>query len=148
MDLKSIYQLVSSDNHVHCVASYDGAYRFRSGQSAVAFRYCFSSVIPIDSGKVLSYDVACNSCLRCNEFGLKPSKKKISEIDYKVWVENYKSICPAQYSEFASIQLESALSPIVIRQAYVRVLSFLALSVMVTIRQMKHSRMHEFTFSY
>ena len=47
MDLKSIYQLVSSDNHVHCVASYDGAYRFRSGQSAVAFRYCFSSVIPI-----------------------------------------------------------------------------------------------------
>ena len=125
MELESIYQLVSSNNRVHCVASYDGAYQLRSGKSGGGFsRYCFSSAISIDSGKVLSYEVACNSCPRCNEFELKLNKKQISEIDYRVWVENHKSICPAQYSEFASVQLKSALAPVVVRQAYDRGIIF------------------------
>ena len=36
MELESMYQLVSSNNRVHCVASYDGAYQLRSRKSAVA----------------------------------------------------------------------------------------------------------------
>ena len=55
------------------------------------------------------------------------SKKQISES--RVWVENHKSLCPAQYSEFASVQLESALAlaPVVIRQAYDRGIIFAGL---------------------
>ena len=125
IELASIYKLVSSNNHIHCVASYDGAYQLRSGKSGGGFsRYCFSSAISVDSGKVLSYDVACNSCPGCNEFQLKLNKKQISESDYRVWVENHKSICPAQYSEFASVQLESALAPVVVKQAYDRCIIF------------------------
>ena len=125
MELESIYKLVSLNNRVHCVASYDGAYQLRSGKSGGGFsRYCFSSAISVNSGKVLSYDVACNSCPSCNEFELKLNKKQISESDYRVWVENHKSICPAQYSEFASVQLESALAPVIVRQAYDRGIIF------------------------
>ena len=99
MELESIYKLVSLNNRVHCVASYDGAYQLRSGKSGGGFsRYCFSSAISVNSGKVLSYDVACNSCPGCNEFELKLNKKQISESDYRIWVENHKSICPSQYS--------------------------------------------------
>ena len=93
----------------------------RSGKSGGDFsRYYFSSAISVDFGKVLSYDVACNSCPGCNEFELKLNKKQVSESDYRVWVENHKSICPAQYSEFASVQLESALATVIVRQAYDR----------------------------
>ena len=35
-------------------------------------------------------------------------------------MENHKSICPAKYSQFAFVQLESALVPVVVRQAYDR----------------------------
>ena len=78
----------------------------------------------MDSSKVLSYDVACNSCPGCNKFELKLNKKQISESDYIIWVENHKSICPAQYFEFASVQLESALAPVVVKQAYDRCIIF------------------------
>ena len=104
MELESIYKLVFSNNNIHYVASYDGAYQLRSGKSGGGFsRYCFSSAISVDSGKALSYDVASNSCPGCNEFELKLNKKQISESNYRVWVENHKSICPAQYTEFASV---------------------------------------------
>ena len=73
---------------------------------------------------VISYDVACNDCLGCNDFKLKLNKKQISLSDYRVWVENHKSICPTQYSEFASVQLESALALVVVRQAYDRGIIF------------------------
>ena len=125
IELESICKLVSSNNHIHCVASYDGAYQLRSGKSGGGFsRYCLSSAISVDSGKVLSYDVACNSCPGCNEFELKLNKNQISESDYRIWVENDNSICPAQFSEFASVQLESALAPVVVRQAYDRGIIF------------------------
>ena len=77
----------------------------------------------MDSGKVLTYDF-CNNCPCCNEFELKLNKKQISERDHRIWVENHKSICPALYSEFVSVQLESALAPVVVRQAYDRGINF------------------------
>ena len=39
-------------------------------------------------------------------------------------MENHKFICLGQYSEFASVQLESALAPVVVRQAYSRGIIF------------------------
>ena len=143
---ESIYKLVSSNNDVHCVISYDGTYQLRSGKSRAGFsRYCFSSAISIDSGKFLSYDVACNSCPRCNEFEINQNKKQISESDYRVWVENHKSICPAQYSEFASAQLESALALVVVRQAYDR--GLILTGLVGIIKQLMHSRKLKFTSS-
>ena len=121
IELESIYKLVSSNNHIHCIASYDGAYQIISGKFGGGFsRICFSSAIYVDSGKVLSYDVARNSCPGCNEFQLKLNKKQISESDYRIWVENHKSICPAQFYEFASVQLESAMAPVLVKKAYDR----------------------------
>ena len=71
MELESLSKLVSSNNRVHCVAFYDGANQLRSGKSGGDFsRYRFSFAIFIVFGKVLSYEVACNSCPRCNEFGI------------------------------------------------------------------------------
>ena len=74
----------------------------------------------MDSGKVLSQDVACNSCPGCHEFELKLNKKQISESDYRIWVE-VTNLSPAQ---FDSVQLESALAPVVVRQAYDRGIIF------------------------
>ena len=92
--LDSLFKPVSSNNRVHCVASYDGAYQLRSGKSGGGFsKYCFSSAISIDSGKVLSYDVASNSCPCCNELEIKLNRKQISESDYRVGLKDDKSIC-------------------------------------------------------
>ena len=67
IEIESIYKLVSSNNRIHCVASYDGAYQLRSRKSGGGLsRYCFSSAISVDSGKVLSYDVACNISHCCS----------------------------------------------------------------------------------
>ena len=94
IELESIHKLVSSNNRIHCITSYDGAYQLRSGKSGGGFsRYCFFSAISVDSGKVLSYDVVCNSCPGCNEFELRLNKKQISESNYRVLMENHKSIC-------------------------------------------------------
>ena len=80
IELKSIYKLPSSNNRVHCVASYGGAYQTKSRKSGGGFsKYCFPSAISVDSGKVLSSDVACNSCPRCGEYELKYSKGQINE---------------------------------------------------------------------
>ena len=91
--LESIYKLVSSNNRIHCGACFDGAYQLRSAKSGGDFvstvslqRFLLTLV------KVLSYDVASNSCPDCNEFELKLNKKQISECEYIVWVENHKSI--------------------------------------------------------
>ena len=52
MELESIYQLVFSNNYVHCVASYDDLYQLRSGKSGGGCsKYCFSAAISIDSAK-------------------------------------------------------------------------------------------------
>ena len=97
----------------------------RSGKSGGRFsRYCFASAISVDSGKVLSYEVACNSCPRRNEFELKYTRGQINDDEYQLWEQNHKTICPSKYSEFASVQLESALAPVILRQAYERGIIF------------------------
>ena len=55
-------------NCVHAIASYDAAYQMRSGKSGGGFsRYCFASLMSVDTSKVLSYEVSCNSCRTCTE---------------------------------------------------------------------------------
>ena len=82
--LESIYKLTSSNNHVHCIGSYDGAYQSRSGKSGGGLRrYCFASTISVDPCKVRSYDIACNSCSSWNENEPKYTKGQISEANIK-----------------------------------------------------------------
>ena len=56
------------DEKVHITGSYDGAYQRRSSKNSGGFsRYCYSSLIDMQTGKVVAYEVACNSCPRCTE---------------------------------------------------------------------------------
>ena len=65
---------------VHAVLSYDGAYQVRSGKSGGGFSpYCFESAIFIDMGKVVAYEVGCNSCRECTLYGNKLREKEITE---------------------------------------------------------------------
>ena len=93
IELETMYNLPFSNSRVHCVASYDGVYQARSGKSRGSFsRYCFSSAISVDSGKVLSYDIACNSCPRYNEYEHKYTKEHTNEDEYQTWAHNHKTI--------------------------------------------------------
>ena len=70
-------------DNVHVTASYDGSYQKRGGKAGGGFsRYCFSSAIEIDSGKIIAYDVACNSCQRCTELLHKFRADKLSSLEY------------------------------------------------------------------
>ena len=59
---EGILGLNSLTNCIRAVASYDGAYQIRSKKAGGGFSpYCFASAKSIDTGKVLAYEVACNS---------------------------------------------------------------------------------------
>ena len=108
-------------NCVHAIASYDGAYQMRSGKYGGGFsRYCFASAISVDTSKVLSYEVACNSCRTCTEYNNKLRKELITLEEYDIWKKSHKTTCPALYSDLASVHLESAVAPIVVKQAFER----------------------------
>ena len=52
----------SEDGLIHDLASFDGAYQKRSTKGGGGYsRYCFGSVICMAIGKILAYEVACNS---------------------------------------------------------------------------------------
>ena len=56
-------------NYVLTIASYDDSYQQRSGKSGGGVsRYCFAAAISTSIGKVLSYDIASNSCKLCKEY--------------------------------------------------------------------------------
>ena len=125
LELEGLFGVNSSSKCVHCVASYDGAYQMRPTKGGGGFsRYCFASAISVDTGRVLSYDVACNSCEECSEYENKLRNKLISEKEYRDLKENHDVICQATYSDLASIQLESAVAPVIVRQAYERGIIF------------------------
>ena len=70
-------------NCVHAVASYDGAYQMRTGKSGGGFsRYCFAFAISVDTGKVLAYDVSCNSCVACHTHENKRRNNEIAEEEF------------------------------------------------------------------
>ena len=56
----------SEDGLIHEIASFDGAYQKRSTKGGGGYsRYCSGSVISMAMGKILAYEVACNSCREC-----------------------------------------------------------------------------------
>ena len=63
--LRTIHSVDASCPLVEVVGTFDGAYQQRSGEAGGGFsRYCFAATIAAETGKVISYGVACNNRLR------------------------------------------------------------------------------------
>ena len=121
IELENIYGINPLTNSVHAVVSYDGAYQIRSKKGGGGYSpYCFAAAISVETAKVLSYDVACNTCRQCNMYANKLRDGELSEEQHHQWFLEHQSTCPAKYSEYASVHLESLLAPLVVRQAYDR----------------------------
>ena len=117
-ELRMIQKVRDNQEYLKTIVSYDGAYQQRSGKSGGAFsRYCFAAAISVHTGKVISYGIASNSCNQCSEYSNRSREQKISLQDYEEWKLIHQPVCPAKYSQFASVQLESALAPAVVRSA-------------------------------
>ena len=70
--------------------SYDGAYQRRGGSKGGGHpRYCFASAISIDSGKVLDFEIACNSCRLCTEKQQALRNSRITRKDYIEWFSKH-----------------------------------------------------------
>ena len=96
------------DPLVRAVVSFDGPYQMRTGKSGGGFsRYCFAAAICISTAKVIAYGIASNPCKLC----------VVSPEDYKALVLKHAPVCTAKYSDYASVQLESAVAPSIISQA-------------------------------
>ena len=50
-----------SANCTHLSVSYDGAYS--KSKSSIGSKYCFTSAISTETGKVAAYELGCNRCL-------------------------------------------------------------------------------------
>ena len=86
----------SEDGLIHEMASFDGAYQKRSTKGGGGYsRYCFWSVISMAMGKILAYEVACNSCRECTRIANMIEDNRIGKEEYDILVDSHKSICPA-----------------------------------------------------
>ena len=123
-ELRTIQQ-ISNSQYLRTMVSYDGAYQQRSGKSGGGFsRYCFGAAISVETGKVLSYGVACNSCRICSNYANQYRSEAISYEELQEKKELHAPHCAAKYSAYASVQLESALAPSVVRSALSRGIIF------------------------
>ena len=139
--LEDLLGLNDDTKLVHAVVSYDGAYQIRSGKSGGGFSpYCFASAISTDTGKVVAYEVGCNTCRECTLYENKLREKEITEEEHQLWLFSHMTKCPATYSDFASVHLESLLALKVVTQAFKRGIIYQVLSLMVIIRQTKRYR--------
>ena len=124
-ELRAYHETALSEPYVKTIVSFDGAYQMRSGKSGGGFsRYCFGAAISVHTAKVVSYGIACNSCKQCNEHRNMRRNGSISEEEYHIWEAIHKPRCTANYSEYASVQLESALAPVVVGDALDRGIIF------------------------
>ena len=79
-------------NCVHAVVSYDGAYQIRSKKYGGGYSpYCFASEISVETGKVLAYDVACNTCRQCNLHANKLRDHEMTEDEHHDWFLHWDS---------------------------------------------------------
>ena len=118
-------QHIGNSQYLRTMVSYDGAYQQRSGKSGGGFsRYCFGAAISVETGKVLSYGVACNSCRICSNYANQLRTEAISYDEFQEKKELHAPHCAAKYSAYASVQLESALAPSVVRSALSRGIIF------------------------
>ena len=81
-------------------------------------RYCIACAISVETGKVLSYEIACNSCKLCIEKQQALREKRIDLSEYKIWKEMHESSCQArEYGKYSSVALESKLAPVIFRKS-------------------------------
>ena len=124
-ELRLLHKTPSSSQYVTAIGTFDGAYQQRSGKSGGGFsRYCFAAAIIAETGKVVSYGVACNSCSYCVTLKNKLRDSLITLEEYEGRVAIHAPICCAQYSDYSSVHLESAIAPKVISDALVRGIVF------------------------
>ena len=113
------------NNLIHSIASFDGAYQKRSTKSGGGYsRYCFGSAISMFNGKVLAYDVACNSCSACTRIDNLFEDGAITEDEYIKALGDHKANCPALYAALSSVSLESEIAPSILEQALTRRIIF------------------------
>ena len=126
--LRSILNTDPSLNHVPTVGTFDGAFQQRSGKSGGGFsRYCFAAAIIAQTGKVISYDIGCNSCAVCSRINNRYHTQSLTLDDFNNQKAIHKHVCPAEYSELSSVHLESAIAPKVISDALERGVIFSAI---------------------
>ena len=91
----------------------------RGGNSGGGFsRYCVACSKSVKTGKVLNYEIACNSCRFCVENQQALREKHINLAEYKICKEMHESSCQAKdYGEYISVALESKLSPVIFRKS-------------------------------
>ena len=106
------------EQYVRTVISFDGAYQMRTGKSGGGFsRYCFAAAISVSTAKVITYGIASNSCKLCVEYQSRKRTGAISSDDYDALALKHEPVCTAKYSDYASVQLESAIAPSIVCQA-------------------------------
>ena len=110
--LRSVLNTDASSDLVTTIGTFDGAYQQRSGKSGGGFsRYCFAAAIIAQTGKVISYNIGCNSCAVCSRINNRYLSNSITQEECNIEKANHKAICPAEYSELSSVHLESAIAP-------------------------------------
>ena len=89
------------------------------GESGREFsRYCVAWAISVENGKVLNYEIACNSCKMCIEKQQALREKRIDLAKYKIWKEIHESKCQAkEFGKYNSVSLESKLAPVIFRKS-------------------------------
>ncbi|KAI6654474.1 hypothetical protein LOD99_870 [Oopsacas minuta] len=89
-ELETLHGLNHVSNCVHIVASYDGAYQIRNKKSGGGFSpYCYASAIAVGTGKVVAYDVACNSCKQCTIYANKLRDNAITTEEHHLWYQSH-----------------------------------------------------------
>ena len=71
----------NSSQDLNIAVSFDGAYP-KKGKSS---HLCFASMICIDSGRVIAYDIGNNSCAKCKEVNENLDNKMITYVEYDNW---------------------------------------------------------------
>ena len=80
----------SVDGLIHDIASFDGPYKKQSTKGGGGYsRYCFASVVSMTTGKVLAYEVACNSCSECTRHANMLEGKRIGKEEYEILVDSH-----------------------------------------------------------
>ncbi|KAI6648779.1 hypothetical protein LOD99_7166 [Oopsacas minuta] len=99
--------------------SYDGSYQKGTDKGEGGFaQYCFAAGISIETGEVLSFEVACNGCRYCVDKQQALKDKKMSVKDYRLWEVQHKESCQAKdYGEYNSVALESKLAPVIFEKS-------------------------------
>ncbi|KAI6654416.1 hypothetical protein LOD99_812 [Oopsacas minuta] len=98
--------------------SYDRTYQKRTDKGGGGFVPYFFGNHSIETGEVLSIEIACNGCSYCVEKQQALKYKRMSVEQYHKWHENHKEVSQAKdFSDFNSVALESKLARVIVRKS-------------------------------